>query len=258
MNNKNVLIIGASSGLGRAVALQCAKEGANVIISSRTSAALEALRQQIESSGGICYAHPCDICSEEAVQQLVTDSIERFGHIDIAVLGSAVQYIDPVDQLDLKEVDAMFQTNVIGIIRCSRYLLPHMMERQSGHIVLISSIMGEAAFPHMVSYGATKAAISCFTRGLYREVSPYGIDVTLVSPGHMNTNLSAHLQDRTPHWYGKSGSLDIEKVALEMILAIKKRRTEAIIGRQSKLLSRMVRFFPPVANRIIQKITTSI
>lgn len=257
MNNKNVLIIGASSGLGRAVALQYAKEGAHVIVSSRTSTALTSLKLQIENSGGSCHVHPCDICSEDAVQRLITDSIERFGHIDIAVLSSAVQYIDRIDQLDTSEVDAMFQTNVVGIIRCTRHLLPHMKQRQSGHIVLISSIMGEAAFPQMVSYGATKAAISCFARGLQREVSFYGIDVTLVSPGHMNTNLSTHLKDRVPHWYGKSGSLNINEVAEKMIRAIKKKHTETIIGRQSKALSRLIKYLPSVANRIIRKITTS-
>ncbi|MCM3634994.1 MULTISPECIES: SDR family NAD(P)-dependent oxidoreductase [Paenibacillus] len=256
MKNKNVLIVGASSGIGRAVSLQFAREGANVIISSRSSSALESLRRQIEVSGGSCYVHPCDICSEEAVQQLIAETTERFGHIDIAILGSAVQYIDRVDQLDLSEVDAMFQTNVVGIIRCSRYLLPHMLKRKSGQIVLISSIMAEAAFPQMVPYGATKAAISNFARGLQREVAPQGVVVTLVSPGHMNTNLSSHLQDRLPHWYGKSGSLDINKVAEEMVVAIKNKRTEVVIGRQNKMLGQMIKFLPPVANNIIRKITT--
>jgi len=256
MKNKNVLIVGASSGVGRAVSLQFAKQGANVIISSRSSNALEALKRQIEGSGGSCHVHPCDITSEESVQQLVAATIEQFGHIDIAILGSAVQYIDRVDQLKLDEVDAMFQTNVVGIIRCSRYLLPHMLKRNSGQIVLISSIMAEASFPHMVSYGATKAAISNFARGLQREVAPQGVVVTLLSPGHMNTNLSSHLQDRIPHWYGKSGSLDINLVAEEMVAAIKDKRTEVVIGRQNKMLGRMIRFLPPVANNIIRKITT--
>lgn len=256
MTKKNVLVIGASSGIGRAVSQQFAREGANVIVSSRSSDALESLKRQIEISGGTCHVQPCDICSEEAVQHLIDDAIERFGHIDVAILGSAVQYIDRVDQLDLHEVDAMFQTNVVGIIRCSRYLLPHMLARKSGHIVLISSIMGEAAFPQMVPYGATKAAISCFARGLQREVSSQGIDVTLVSPGHMNTNLSAHLQDRIPHWYGKSGSLDIYKVAEDMVEAINNKRSEVVIGRQNKVLGRMIKFLPPVANNIIRKITT--
>lgn len=256
MNNKNVLVIGASSGLGRAIALQLAKEGAQVIISARSVQALESLKQEIEGLSGSCHIHPCDICSEHDVKLLMSDTIKRFGHIDIAVISSAVQYIDPIDRLNTSEVEAMFSTNVVGVIRCTRYLLPYMRMRNSGQIVLISSIMGEAAFPQMVSYGATKAAIACFARGLQREVASQGIHVTLASPGHMNTNLSSHLQDKIPHWYGKSGSLHIPEVAQQIIEAIKNKRSEIVIGRQNKLLGKMIRFFPPIANNIIRKITT--
>lgn len=256
MNNKNVLVIGASSGLGRAVSLRFAKEGANVIVSARSIHALEQLKEEIERDGGRCHVQPCDICSEDAVRQLVADTITRFGYIDVAVLGSGVQYIDQVALLDTSEVETMFQTNVVGLIRCSRYLLPHMLEKRAGQLVFISSIMGEAAFPQMVAYGASKAAITCFARGLQREVSAQGVGITLVSPGHMDTNLSARLQDRLPHWYGKSGSLNIAAVAQQIVTAVKNKRSEIVIGRQSKMLGRMIRYLPPLANNIIRKITT--
>ncbi|HIW32348.1 MAG TPA: SDR family NAD(P)-dependent oxidoreductase [Candidatus Paenibacillus intestinavium] len=256
MKGKIVLVVGASSGIGRAVSLSLASQGATVIISSRDKNALRTLKNTIEVNGGECYVHSCDICSGTAVQELIDETIQQFGRIDIAILGSAVQYIDTVDQLNIDEVNAMFQTNVVGIIRCTRLILPHMMSRKSGQIVLISSIMGEAAFPHMVTYGATKAAISCFARGLRREVNDQGISVTLFSPGHMNTNLSTHLQDRIPHWYGKSGSLDIEAVAQKMVTSIKQKKAEVVVGRQNIMLGSMIKFLPNVANNIIRKITT--
>src|SRR5690606_32726217 len=195
MRNKVVLIMGASSGIGRAVSIKLANEGAKVILAARSFQALETVKHTIEENGGECYVRTCNICSEEEVRNLTNETIDHFGKIDVAILGSGIQYIDKVSTLDTNEVDAMFQTNVIGIIRCTRFILPHMLQRNNGQIVLISSIMGEAAFPHMVSYGATKAAISCFARGLRREVWRQGIMIQLFSPGHMNTNISTHLQD---------------------------------------------------------------
>lgn len=256
MKGKIVLVIGASRGIGRSVSIKLANQGASVIVSARSLGALDELKKTIEASGGECHVRSCDICSEESVQRLVAEAIRQFGHIDIAILGSAIQYIDTVNQLNTSEVEAMFQTNVVGIIRCTRFIIPHMLQRKSGQIVLISSIMGEAAFPHMVPYGATKAAISCFARGLRREVNDQGIHVTLFSPGHMNTNLSSHLQGRIPHWYGKSGSLNIDEVADTMIESIKRKRNEVIVGRQSNMLSYMIKYLPNVANHIIRKITS--
>ncbi|MCR8657748.1 SDR family NAD(P)-dependent oxidoreductase [Paenibacillus endoradicis] len=256
MKGKIVLVVGASSGVGRAVSLKLASQGATVIISSRDKNALKTLKNTIEINGGQCYMHSCDICSEEAVRGLIDETINQFGKIDIAILSSAVQYVDTVDQLNIDEVNSMFQTNVVGIIRCTRLLLPHMMKKKSGQIALISSIMGEAAFPHMVSYGATKAAISCFARGLRREVTDHGIAVTLFSPGHMNTNLSAHLHDRIPLWYGKSGSLNVEVVAQKLVTSIRRKKADVVIGRQSIMLGNMIKFLPNIANNIIRKITT--
>jgi short-subunit dehydrogenase len=256
MKGKNVLVIGASSGLGRAIALRLAQQEANVIVSSRSVEALENLKQDIENAGGSCHVHPCNINVEHEVQALIADTIKHFAAIDVAYLCSGVQYIDPVEQLVTSEVETMFQTNVIGIIRCARYLLPHMIQQKNGQMVFISSIMAQAAFPQMVSYGATKAAISCFARGLQREVSTKGVYVTLASPGHMSTKLSAHLQERIPHWYGKSGSLDIDTVAKKIITAVIKKRPEVVIGSQNKRLATLIRLSPSIANTIIGKITT--
>lgn len=256
MKGKNVLVIGASSGLGKALAFKLAQQGANVILSSRSNNALSEVKQRIDQQGGSCHISRCDINSEQEVRALIDDTLTQFKSIDAAYLCSGVQYIDPVERLDTSEVEAMFQTNVIGIIRCTRYMLPHMLERKSGQLVFISSIMAEAAFPQMVSYGASKAAISCFARGLQREAASKGVQITLASPGHMTTGLSAHLQDRIPHWYGSSGSLDVNTVADKIITAVNNKRPQVIIGSQNKRLSTLIRMMPSVANRIIHKITT--
>src|SRR5690606_6048565 len=99
------------------------------------------------------------------------------------------------------------------------------------------------------------AAISSFARGLRREVWGQGVTINLFSPGHMNTNISNHLQERVPPWYGKSGALNIEDVAEKMVKAIKKKRNEVIVGRKNRILSHLIKFFPFFANNIIRKIT---
>lgn len=256
MQGKVVLVLGASSGIGRAIAKQAASLDAKVILASRSAPTLKKLQQELLKTGKESWVYTCDVCSEESVSELVENVIDRFKHIDIAILSSGIQFIDRVHELDINEVDAMFQTNVVGIIRCARHILPHMLERNQGQLVFISSVMGEAAFPQMVSYGATKAAITCFARGLQRELRHTNVHVNLLSPGHMNTNISAHLGDRIPHWYGKSGSLDVEETARKMIQAIQANKKEVIIGRQSSMLTQLTKFVPGMANRIIQKITT--
>lgn len=256
MDGKIVLIVGASSGIGRVLAKKFASLGVTVILSSRSTHALIELEHEILESGGTCHVIPCDICCEASVTALISDSIDKFQRIDIAILGSAVQYIDRVDALRTDELEMMFQTNVVGIMRCARYILPHMLKRNKGQLVFLSSMMGEAAFPQMVPYGASKAAISCFARGLHRELKNSHVHVNLLSPGHMNTNINSHLGDRTPSWYGKSGSLDLDKAAEAMIRAVQANRKEVVIGRQSYMMTQLIKYMPAIANRIIHKITT--
>jgi short-subunit dehydrogenase len=258
MKNIVVLITGASYGIGEATAKIAAERGAMVVLAARSEQRLTEVKESILAKGGIAETVTCDVCSDVDVSKLVSTTINIFGKVDVAILNAGIQYVDSVDKLQMNETERMFQTNVLGAIRCTRAILPDMIERHSGHIIFVSSIMGEISFPYMVPYGASKAAVSAFARGLGREVKGQGIKVSLILPGHTDTHITHHLQNRLPKWYSRSTrTLTTEYVARKLVGAIETGRSEQILGRESIMLSNLVRLSPHIADRVVRKITSN-
>ena len=209
MDGMVAIVTGASRGLGRAIAKEYAREGANVVICARRQSptgldgTLEQTRLDISDAGGEVLAINCDVTDDAQVNEMVRQAMERFGKIDVLfnnagamVLGESILDIDPA------RWDQLMRVNVSGPYLCSRTVLPIMMEQQRGSIINIGSRM--ATDPNQgggVLYSASKAAVHMFSLCLADEVRDYNIAVNILSPGALRSEGSAAIPWTQRDWH---------------------------------------------------------
>ena len=184
LEDKIAVITGAGRGLGRVIASAYAKEGADLVLASRSVEALQETRAAVETLGRKALVVPTDIRHEESVRNLAEQALGHFGRIDILVNNSGiVGPTAPLWEIAPAEWEETFAVNVTGAYLCCRAFLPSMIERRSGCIIFISSMTGKRPLYGRTPYAAGKLALVGLARTLAWEVGPYGIRVNVVSPG---------------------------------------------------------------------------
>ncbi|HWO75750.1 MAG TPA: SDR family oxidoreductase [Bacillus sp. (in: firmicutes)] len=189
LNGKNVVITGASSGIGAKIAVLCAQSGANVILLARSWDKLQTLKQEIEENYPVSvWIYKLDIANTDEIQRIFAQITAEVPSIDVLVNNAGFGIFETVEEAKIEHAKAMFETNVIGLIGCTKMVLPGMKARKQGHIINIASIAGKIATPKSSIYSATKHAVLGFTNALRLEVAEDGIFVTAVNPGPIETN----------------------------------------------------------------------
>jgi dehydrogenase/reductase SDR family member 4 len=188
------LITGSSRGIGKAIAEEMSAAGAKVVISSRKQDACDAVRDQINAAGGEATSITCNIGNKQEVESLVRTTIEHFGRIDILVCNAAVNpYYGPLSKLGDDAWDKIMTSNVKSSWWLSNLVAPHMIERGSGNIILISSIGAFRSTLVLGAYGISKAADAQLARNLAAELGPSGIRVNAIAPGLVKTDFAKAL-----------------------------------------------------------------
>ncbi len=192
---KNVLITGASRGIGLETAKKFAREGHNVILNYNKSeeCALRA-KTEIESTGGVCLTVKADVARCEAVKAMFEKINTELGGIDVLVNNAGIALpqglFTDFDEADCRRV---FDVNVYGMMNCCREAIPGFVKKKRGKIINLSSIWGIGGGSCEVVYSASKAAVIGFTKALAREMAPSGINVNCVAPGMIATDMNSHL-----------------------------------------------------------------
>lgn len=184
LQDRVAVVTGGGRGIGRAIALAYAREGARVVLAARSVEGLEETRRAITEMGGEALVVPTDICDEQSVAALAQQTLERFGRVDVLVNNSGIA--GPTASLwdiGLADWQETLDVNLTGTFLCCRALLPHMIERSSGSIVIIGSMTGKRALQGRTPYAASKLALVGLARTLAWEVGQYGIRVNVISPG---------------------------------------------------------------------------
>ncbi|EGK02862.1 SDR family NAD(P)-dependent oxidoreductase [Dysgonomonas gadei] len=223
---KIALITGATSGLGKAIALRLAKEGYDVIIAGRRKDRLEELEREIEIKyESKVYSLCFDVRVYNEVEKAIASLPEEWKEIDILVNNAGLAVgLDPIQQGVIDDWERMIDTNIKGLLYVTRVVSPGMVVRKSGHIVNLGSIAGKGVYPNGAVYCATKHAVDALSQGMRMDMLPYGIRVTQVCPGAVNTEFSLVRfkgnQDRADLVYDGYDALTAENIADAVFYAV--------------------------------------
>ncbi|HOG15664.1 MAG TPA: 3-oxoacyl-ACP reductase family protein, partial [Candidatus Absconditabacterales bacterium] len=188
--NKVAIVTGSSRGIGKATALELAKNGASVVISSTKLENCTKIVKEIEDFGGKAIAVKCDVSNSKDVKNLVDTTIKNFGKIDILVNNAGIGPTKAFEELTEEERDFVININLKGVFLCTNNVIKYMLKQKSGKIISISSILGKRGFAHASSYCTTKAAVINLTRSLAIEYASRNININAVAPGFIRTDMT--------------------------------------------------------------------
>ncbi|HBB90247.1 MAG: NAD(P)-dependent oxidoreductase [Bacteroidetes bacterium GWF2_49_14] len=187
-----VLITGATSGIGRASAIRFAKEGYRLILTARRAVTLKKLGSYLENQYKTsCYTYPLDVRKLTDIRAFMETLPAEWHQIGVLVNNAGLAAgLDPVQEGSTDDWDQMIDTNIKGMLYMTRLVAPGMIERRKGHIINIGSIAGKEVYPKGAVYCATKHAVEALTKGMRQDLVPYGIKVSSVCPGAVETEFS--------------------------------------------------------------------
>jgi len=208
--NKTALITGASVGIGRAVALKMAQQGAKVILFDINYEKLEAVKKEIQEYTNDVLIYDCDVSDEEKVNALVKEAEGVFGSIDILVNNAALwRYWDSFVNTSTEEWRKYIDVNIMGVVYVTKAVIPGMLEKNYGRIINVSSVAGVYGNANMVHYSATKGALISMTKALAKEVTDKGVLVNCVSPGSVSDSSDPDINSFQPSelaFMGRTGT----------------------------------------------------
>lgn len=181
------IITGAGQGIGRAVALGLAREGAHVVIAEMDEENALKVERELAHAGKKCLAVPTDVSREDSVQAMVRRCLDEFGSVDILVNNAGIYRVSPVEDMAEEEWDRVIATNLLGAFLCARAVVPALMERRRGRIISVSSAIALKGAKNSAHYAASKAGIIGLTKALALELAPYGITANAICPGLTDT-----------------------------------------------------------------------
>jgi NADP-dependent 3-hydroxy acid dehydrogenase YdfG len=198
LKNKVAIITGASSGIGYATSLTLSKAGIRVAVGARRTERLQELEKQIIKNNGEILIHKTDVTRKSDCDSLVNIVVEKWGKVDILINNAGLMPLSYFKNGKVEEWEQMVDVNIKGVLYCTSAVVPHMIEKKSGHIINISSVAGRIVFAGGSVYCATKHAIAALSEGLRKELSPtYNIRVTCIEPGAVETELLESITDES-------------------------------------------------------------
>ncbi|HON18049.1 MAG TPA: SDR family oxidoreductase [Salinivirgaceae bacterium] len=256
--NKLCWITGASSGIGKALAIELAKEGADLLLASNNPQELEQVKQECLQFTSNCHTCIFDLADPEEVKSFTERALEQIGVPYLLINNGGISQRSLIVETSLDLHRKILEIDYFSYVIITTTVLPHMIQAGGGYIAATSSISGKFGFPLRSAYAAAKHAVQGFFETLRIEVMPH-ISVTIAYPGRVNTNISLNALTAEGKAHGKmdpgqAGGISSEKCAKIYLKAIKKRKPEVLIGGKELLTVYIKRFFPRLFFKIITKV----
>ncbi|TDL34667.1 SDR family NAD(P)-dependent oxidoreductase [Jeotgalibacillus sp. S-D1] len=255
LTGKVIMITGASSGLGGALAKECSKLGASIILVGRNEERLAAVVQECGMLGaGEVRAYPFDLTRTSAIPGFIEDLEKEWGTIDALINNAGFGLFERLDQTPEKTVATMFEVNVLALISLTKAVIPVMQKHRNGHVINIASQAGKLATPKSSIYSATKHAVIGFSNSMRMEVADEGISITTVNPGPINTSFFEHADSSGTYAASvKRWMLDSDEVAAKTVKVLFTKRRELNLPRWMSVISRIHALFPRLVESVGKK-----
>jgi NAD(P)-dependent dehydrogenase (short-subunit alcohol dehydrogenase family) len=259
-------ITGAASGIGKGLAVELARRGADLALCDIDEDGLAKTAAMVEAEGRRATTHRVDVADREAVYAFKDAVLERHGRADAIVNNAGVAVTDTVVDSTYEDLEWIFGINLWGVIHGTKAFLPHLIEQNDGWVVNVSSVFGLMAFPNQSAYNVTKFGVRGFTEALRQELAHTGVTATSVHPGGIRTNIARRGRFRRVH----DGSIDEHEAVEEFekrlarttpeeagrIIAdgMERREPRILVGPDAHLIDRVVRLFPVRYTDIVERV----
>lgn len=256
IKGKNIVITGASGGIGAEIAKLCAASGANLVLLARNIEKLQQLQTMLQQKHLVkVIVYQLDVSDTDQVSEVFRDIFEKIGHIDILVNNAGFGVFREAHEASISEIKGMFEVNVVGLMACTSICLLKMRERRQGHIINIASQAGKIATPKSSVYSATKHAVLGYTNSLRMEVADFNIHVTSVNPGPIATNFF-NIADETGNYVKnvQRFMLQPEYVAEKVVHCMLTKTREINLPRWMNMGSIVYVLFPRLFERIGKRV----
>lgn len=196
LTDKVAVVTGAGRGIGRAIAIRYAAEGARVVAGDVAGASAARVAEEIRASGGTARAMEVDVTSLAGVEAMVAETVRRFGRLDVMVNNAGIGLTKLMVDTTAEEWDRVLRVNLTGVFYCSQSAARVMMGQGGGRIINIASLSGQRGGTGRAAYGASKAGVTMLTKVMAVELAPYGINVNEIAPGPVNSEMTAVTHDQ--------------------------------------------------------------
>jgi short-subunit dehydrogenase len=238
LSNKNILITGASSGIGYQLTKDLAKEGANLVLLARRKNILDNLAKELKPFNRKIITAYCDVTSKESVKEAFGFVKEEFGDIDIAILNSGVSHRLSIEEYNSTFIDEVFSVNMFGIVNCLDEIVPVFIEKKEGYIVGVTSLAETRGFPLSAAYCSSKAGASIFLESIRIELKKYNVKVINVKPGFVKTPMT----DKNEFWM--PFLMNVESASKIILKGIKKEKKIVQFPLPTVLGAKLLRLLP--------------
>ncbi len=231
LQGRVAIITGASSGIGAATAQCLADAGMRVVLAARRIDRLVEVRESIVAKGGFALAVETDVAQRDSIDRLVDRVMSEYGQIDVLINNAGFGCVGWLEEIEPADIHRQFAVNVLGAIETTQAVLPIMIQQRRGHIIHVASLASKIATPTYSIYSSTKFAIDGFSQALRREVQPWGIHVSILYPGTVETEFAevADIRRRTMVHMPRRFVLSADDVARKILSMVKRPRSSATL-----------------------------
>jgi len=257
IHGKTIWITGASSGIGKSLALELGSRSCNLILSSRKEIELNKVKELCGGSHNVSVL-PLDLKDYDEMESLTQKAISFYGKIDVLINNAGISQRSLILDTKLKVYEQLIAINYLGTVALSKAVLPHFIANKTGHFVTVTSLMGKFGSPYRSGYCGAKHALHGFFDVMRMEHEKDGVNVTLVCPGFVRTNVAknALTADGSPQQeddVATQNGIDPETAAKKMIKAIEKDKFEVYVGGKEVKGIYLKRFFPKLLHKMVLK-----
>jgi short-subunit dehydrogenase len=248
------IVTGASSGIGRAIALELGRHGADVVALARSSDKLAKLAEEFANVPGRCEVHSGDVTDDAVRHAALRKAIETFGGLDILVNNAGIGALGPFETSTAERLRKIMEVNFFAAAEMIRAALPTLKHGRRPIVVNVTSILGRVGIPHCAEYCASKFALEALSQSLRAELYRHGVDVLAVAPGSTNTEFFEHTIEMASHppWVGRNG-VSSESVAQATVAAIARGQRSIVPNFRGWLMCVAQRIWPGGVDRVLRR-----